>query len=386
MLTLYPIAPPMSRPVYSNIAYTLFTYALSAQTGKNYTQLVHDLISTPFNMPNTFPSVSPFPAAMDSSRAVIPPVDNSWGSNYADNAPGGGLVSTLADLSSFLHAILSHTVLDTETKVREWLQPRSFAGSRNSFVGTPWEIFRPAPELLFPADVIAQGGGHTVTILEKGGAAYGYNAYISVLDEYGVGVVILTAGDTNAVLGVHDAMLSVLVPAVDAAARESARKEYAGRFLGKTTPATGNMPVNATIEIDAKSMRLVGLSSNGTDMLASFAEVWAVTMGMVMPGTGLGGEWRLYPAEISTPGRLADGKKVVREDWRIMWALESEFESELPGRGISEQNCLSWTAADWVYWGGEPIDRFVFVKDAKDGRVLGLEVPFLRTEVMKKAR
>ncbi len=67
-----------------------------------------------------------------------------------------------------MHSILGRTVLDTPTKVQEWLQPREFAGSVNSFVGTPWEIFRPPPELVFPLYNASSGeNGHTVTALPR---------------------------------------------------------------------------------------------------------------------------------------------------------------------------------------------------------------------------
>ncbi|GAB1319767.1 Beta-lactamase transpeptidase [Madurella fahalii] len=383
MLNLYPVAPPMSRPVYSNIAYTLLMYALESKTGRNFTQLLQDLITTPFNMPNTFPSGHPPSPDMNDSLAVIPPMANTWGSNYGDAAPGGGLVSSLADLSSFLHAILDRTVLDSPTEVREWLQPRSFAGSPHSFLGTPWEIFRPPPELLFPE---AEGAGHTVTILNKDGAAYGYRARISVLDEYGVGIVVLTAGDQTALTSIYDAALAVLVPAVDAAARESAGREYVGGFAGLSTAETGRVPVNATTEMDGVSLKLVGLSRNGTDLLASLQEIWTVTMGAFLPSLEPQGVWRLYPAEIARPGTSEDGRELVLEDWRVTWEVELNPDTELPGRGLSGYDCLSWTVVDWLYYGSEPTDRVVFVKDAQTGSVLGLEVPFLRTGSMEKVR
>jgi CubicO group peptidase (beta-lactamase class C family) len=81
MLDVYPIVTPEHRPVYSNIAFTIFVYALEEATGKNYTTLLEEYVTAPLDMQNTV--VSPG----DSSKAVIPPVENSWGSNYADNAP-----------------------------------------------------------------------------------------------------------------------------------------------------------------------------------------------------------------------------------------------------------------------------------------------------------
>lgn len=71
----------MERPAYSNAAYSLFILAIQAATGRNYTELVRDLVSKPLGLKSTFPSPD------DGSKAVIPPVENSWGSDYGVNAP-----------------------------------------------------------------------------------------------------------------------------------------------------------------------------------------------------------------------------------------------------------------------------------------------------------
>ncbi|KAK4040428.1 beta-lactamase/transpeptidase-like protein [Parachaetomium inaequale] len=380
MLTSHAQAPPQSRPVYSNIAYTLLAYALEAATGKNYTTQLHDLLTAPLNMPSTIATPG------NDSLAVIPPVDNTWGSDYGDNAPGGGLVSTLSDLTTFLHAILSRNpTFATPTQIRAWLQPRTFSGSRSSAVGLPWEIFRPDPALLFPGYDPATGeGGHTVTIHAKDGAAYGYHARIALLDEYGLGVVLLTAGDQDALGEVYDAAMSVLVPAVDGVAREQAGREYVGAFRGLSTGETGGVDVNATTEMDGVSLRLTGLYRNGTDILASLRELWGVTLGGFLPSLDLAGVARLYPTEIERPRVLPDGREVLEEDWRVWWEIESRADTEMPGKELSNNDCLTWTLADWMHYGSEPADRVVVVRDADTGSVLGLDAPFLRTGIMEK--
>lgn len=395
MLTSHPSAPPQSRPVYSNIAYTILSYALEAATGKDYPTLLRDLLALPLNMPSTLPSPG------DDSRAVIPPVDNSWGASYGDNAPGGGLVSTLADLTALVRAILARDpALATETQIRAWLQPRSFAGARASFLGAPWEIFRPDPRLLFPSghgyadgdgdgdeatQTGGQGGGHSVTIHAKDGAAYGYHARIALLDEYGVGIVLLTAGDQDALVDVYDAALSMLVPAIDAAAREQGRREYAGTFAGRSTEETGGVLVNATTEVDGVSLRLTRLYRNGMDILAGLQQLWPVTLLEFLPSLEMTGAYRLYPADIERRKVLPDGREVVEEDWRVWWEMELKSETDMPGAGLSASDCLTWTLADWMHYGSEPVDRLVFVKDAETGAVLGLDAPFLRTGTMEKS-
>lgn len=112
MLISHPIAPPQSRPVYSNVAFTLLMYTLGTITSKTITELFHE-ITVALGMPSTRPSPG------DEALAVIPPVANTWGADFGDNVPGGGLVSTLADLSVFIQAILARSpVLGTPTQIR----------------------------------------------------------------------------------------------------------------------------------------------------------------------------------------------------------------------------------------------------------------------------
>lgn len=81
MSTVYPVAAPMEHPQYSNVAFTLIALAMEKVTGKNYSEAIDAFVSGPLNMLNTYPSPG------DDSKAVIPPMDNSWGANYGLNAP-----------------------------------------------------------------------------------------------------------------------------------------------------------------------------------------------------------------------------------------------------------------------------------------------------------
>lgn len=374
----------MVRPVYSSVSFTLFIYALQAHTGKNYTELVKEYVTSPLGMPSTFPSPG------DDDQAVIPPIENSWGSDYGDNAPGGGLVSTLADLSALVYSVLDRSALDSPTAVHQWLQPRTFAGSQYSMVGTPWEIIRPPPEALFPS----KGGegkngngsrAHTVSIYTKDGAAYGYHSRIAVIDEYGIGAVVMTAGGANAAASVLDAVLQTVIQAADVAAKEETQENgYAVTFVGETTDETGSVPANVTTTLDASSLQLKSVYRNGTDMLEAIREVWQVTLAPLISPLAEEGYWRLYPADVTTEGEF-QGKKVIREDWRL-WLDVEQPKSDLPGTEISAHNCMGWTITDWIYYGGEPLDRVVFIKDADTGEVLGLEMPWLRTGVLERVK
>ncbi|KAI0454104.1 beta-lactamase/transpeptidase-like protein [Xylaria acuta] len=383
MLESYPVARPAERPVYSNIAFTLLMYAVEARTGKNYTELLETYVSGPLGLTNTV--VSPG----DDDKAVIPPVDNSWGSNYGDNAPGGGLVSSLSDLSVFVHGILDRSIFDSDTAVREWLKPASSTGSLSSLVGTPWEIFR-TPDL-------TPDHPHVVDLYAKGGAAYGYQAQMAVIDEYGAGIVLLTAGSTLATTPIYDAILTTLVPALDKIARgQAADSGYAGMFIDGSSCSSGSssltandsISLNVTIIQDQDSLVLQGIERNGTDILASLKEIWSVTVGgfvAFMPSKA-----RIFPIDIRSEDSVSapngTEKRVIRQDWRVEWDFAQGDDTDLPGAGLSAGNCLTWTVTDWMYYGSEPIDRIVFVLDAESGEVVGLEIPYLRSGVLQPVK
>ncbi|KAK0610833.1 beta-lactamase/transpeptidase-like protein [Immersiella caudata] len=376
-----PVAPPQTRPVYSNIAFTLMAYAAEVFTGKSYSQLIQEL-GVALNMPSTRPSPG------NDSLAVVPSIPNNWGSDYGDGVAGGGLVSTVADLSSYMHAILNRSPeLSTPTKIRKWLKPHTFTGA-TGFQGSPWEIFRPRPELLFPKtyNASSHSGGHTVTITGKDGVAYNYRSRISLLDTYGLGLTILTAGDQSALPILFNALISTLIPAIDTTALEQAASTYSGTYI-QSPSSTSNTTANATITLDGPSMRLTELSLNGKDIIFGLDEIWKYSLSPLLAAEmkNTTGIYRIYPAEIYREA-THNGRKVIKEDWRFEWGLEENMgvETDLPGRGISEGECKSWKLVDWLHYGGKSVDRIVFVKDGESGEVVGVEVPFLRTGVLER--
>lgn len=130
------------------------------------------------------------------------------------------------------------------------------------------------------------------------------------------------------------------------------------------------------------------MERNASDVLAAVQDTWAVTVGQFLPGPGLRGEFRIFPAEVSVIATLDDGTEVTREDWRVWWPIEptaSGNGSDIPGVGFSsQQDCLGWTTADWLYYGNEALDRLVFIREAESGMVVGLEIPYLRTGILSR--
>lgn len=338
---------------------------MKASLHKSYTELLDEHIIQPLGLNNTGASPG------NSSLAIIPPIDNSWGSDYGDNAPGGGLYSSLNDLSKLIQTVLNKTILGTETEVREWLKPHSSTSSPHTLVGRPWEIFRSTN--LTPAHP------HTIDIYAKNGGAYGYTAQMAVIDQYGIGIAILTAGPAEAYRILYDAMLSVFLPAVEEETRLQAQK-YTGSFVSSDSLVALNTSID-----DGPGIKIDGLTRNGSDILTALSEFY--TQALPQFGT-LSTDFRIFPTELSEQSVIEEGGEnleVVRGDWRIgldfLPNMAESSRSALPGQGAMKEFCVSWQTADWFYYGSQSVDRIVFVEEKGTGRVLGVEVPFLRARL-----
>ncbi|KAF5659961.1 beta-lactamase 3 [Fusarium denticulatum] len=346
----YPQTTPNERPAYSNMAFVLLGMALEKYTG-------------PLDMNNTFPSPG------DDVKAVIPPGESSWGSDYKLNTPAGGLVSSLSNLSKFSHALLSRTLNMTSTEINGWLKPNAFAGNAYTLTGMPWEILR--------LSNLAPEHSHAVTVYGKSGGAQNYRSQLSLIDDYGLAIVILTAGPMKAAPILTNAMLSSFVSAVDDVSRQQA-KRYEQRYMSDHD----DVPIEAALEQDNNSMILASLYRNGTDILSSLTNIWGLALGDFLPKVGP--KIRVFPSQLRE-NAILDGEPVMKEVWHLWPDLKSGFETDLPGNEIEEMNCVGWSIQDWVHYSGEPLDRvLLYVGD--DGDVRGFEVPFLRSRILYPAK
>ncbi|KAF2026341.1 beta-lactamase/transpeptidase-like protein [Setomelanomma holmii] len=344
MQTVQPITQSDTRPVYSQLSFPLLSYALSAIYNLTYPELIEEHIVKPFNVTNTGLSTG------NCSLAAIPPVENSLGAEYSDNAPGGGLYSSLNDLAMISHAILNRTALTSAADIRR-----------------PWEIFR--------SQNLTPKYPHTIDIHGKNGGAYGYTAQLSLIDADGTGVVVLTAGPPQAWTKLYDAMLSAL-PTVEEEAQLQAQ-QCTGNFI------SSDGLVHMTLSIDdGPGLRLSTLSRNNSDLLTGILQIYT----QALPQFGnLSTNFRIFPTDISEAANLTlqdnSTVQVSKEDWRNNLDFEPNTEensgSGLPGQAAREEECTSWQTADWLYCGGQAVDRLVVQRD-QDGVVRGWEVPFLR--------
>ncbi|KAF3279071.1 hypothetical protein TWF970_004180 [Orbilia oligospora] len=362
---IHPVTAVGERAVYSTLSFTLISLALQNATGKNYTTLLDELVVKPLKLKNTGASPG------QTERAVIPPVDNGWGADYGFSAPGGGLYSSINDLSALALSILKKSLLPPSI-LRKWLKPTSSTPNLQYSVGLPWEIYRTTN--LTPAHP------HTIDIYTKDGGAYGYVSRIGIIDQYGVGFVVLAAGDTEALYPIAEATVAMLIPTVEEAARNEATK-YTGLFGGNE----GNEGVLANFTIDnGPGVKLESLVRNGSDILEAIAIIWESQKVSLGP---LSKDFRIYPMEVSTSQEHSN-HRIIKEDWRIAMEVTGEIgsdkKSELPSAGAFAKGCNTWQTYDLLQYGGQPIDRIVFWLNGTTREVVGVEVPFLRSGVLKQ--
>lgn len=292
---------------------------------------------------------------------------------------GGGLYSSLRDLSTLTARILDESIFPTPEMTRRWLKPQSMGPLSSNLVGQPWEIQR--------TDNLIPENPHVVDIYAKSGGANGYVSQLSVLDQYGVGFVVLTAGPREASVEsiLNDALISSLVPAIDREARIQAQR-YTGEYstTGQADTPENNETVSISLATDhGTGLKILSLQRNGSDILGGILKLWD----SMIPQTGiLNPDFRLYPTGIMNYSET--DKDIVFEDWRINFDIipsDNAVMSELPGQGtLSSHICSSWQLEGWLYYGGEALDRIVFKVDHRKGTVVGVDIPFLRSTLLTK--
>ena len=259
------VLTPNLSPAYNNEAFALLGLIFYRATGKTYGELIHSEIVEPLNMTNT--GVSPG----NTSRGVIPTDNSFWGADFGLNAPQGGLYSSTNDLCKFASAILNHTILPSDSVTRAWLKPTGMLPQVRGLVGRPWEIYRTSG--------LTKRYPHTVDVYAKDGGIPGYLSRFALVDEYGIGIVALTAGPKAVLDSVTETAMSLLVEAADDEARKQAQV-YVGNY-STTTADVGHVEVQMGIDIDdGPGLRVMNLTRNGSDILEAIR-----TPALSSPGT-----------------------------------------------------------------------------------------------------
>lgn len=274
---------------------------------------------------------------------------------------GGGFYSNTDDLTNFGKAILGHQLL-TPSETRKWMKPTEHTSSLGMSVGGPWEIMR-------THDLTSDG--RVIDLYTKSGALGFYNGMLVLIPEFDLTFALLMGGPeaTGALPTIGTGKLvEVLIPALDAAAREDAKKNFAGTYIDDSSNSTVTLVVD-----DGPGLLMTEIVMRDVDFLESFALAAGVEGGPD-PGTDLEVTPRLYSS-----GLQADNQVGFRGIFEI-GSVEDDTKLEETLPFIPDVSCTAFSQLDRTTYGMNSIEEFVFsVKE--DGCAEAVDARFWRVKM-----
>lgn len=227
------------------------------------------------------------------------------------------------------------------------MKPATHTSSLDYSVGAPWEI-------------VSFGDERPIDIYSKAGDIGTYSSIIALSPDHNVGFTVLAAGaDGHAKVALASDLISaLLLPALEASAKNQAAARYAGEY---TATDSTNSSIAITTD-DGPGLLITSWVNNRTDMIQSL-----MTLGHVSDPSTFG--IRLYPTGLESPGQIS-------------------FRALMPpslstaGNGPFTSSCITWVTVDGQVYGNVGIDEFVFNMDER-GVVNGIIPRVLRTTLRK---
>lgn len=170
------------------------------------------------------------------------------------------MYSSISDISSLGRAIFRNSVL-TAAQTRRWLRPAATTADIYEGVSYPWGYRRiplgpPGSSLM----------NRIVDSYNKAGSINKYASLLILLPDYDVGFSALLAGGWpgNANWDIADTIGPILLPALEAAAREQADEIFAGTY---TAESGLNSSLTLSTDPEKPGIGVDRWVSNGTDMI-----------------------------------------------------------------------------------------------------------------------
>ncbi|KAI8663973.1 Beta-lactamase domain-containing protein [Fusarium keratoplasticum] len=330
-----PVYPPGHIPVYSNAGTGIVGLVVEAAANKTFETSLCDLILEPLALRDT--SVGTLPEKSD--QMFIPAGSTDWDMDLGVFAPAGGMNSNTKDLLSFMTGILKNSAL-SPSSTRRWLKPASFLSAWSSAVGAPWEIYR--------VDNLTSDG-RIIDLYTKGGSLTSYYSALALVPDLGFAVSVLAAGPE--VIGLWPSLASlqameVLIPAMDLAAKDEAKKRFAGTYTDKGSGS------HLTLFLD-----------DGPGLVLSD---WVIRDFEVLPNLG-----RYNPATINaTTGSNLTSVRMFptgienarRSAWRATFPTFTDEEAKVidGSTSIRDASCVTWRMVDRLIYNGLSMDHFEF--------------------------
>jgi hypothetical protein len=320
------------KSTYSNVAFELLGLVLERVTKKTYEEYIDEAIFKPLEMSKSSISLP------QDSAGVIPLNPHFWDVDEGIQSPTGGIYSSTTDLSKYLRYILTHyNAIATGVN---WINPVSPSGGINSFYGMPWEILH--------TDRVLKDSKRTVRFITKGGGVPGYFSIIALVPDFGLGVTVLVAGNSDMLMKVLDIVGATVVQA----AEEVAIRQLQERYVGTYTSTNHTLNSTITLVADKRGLVVERFISNGTDVLENVVHDPKIPQYAQLVPT------LLYEDEENQRG----------EKWRIVPSVE-----RVEGReSIWDDFCSA--NFDIFLYAGMSFNELVFWDAGKDGKYAKVEL------------
>lgn len=346
-----PVISTSRNAVYSDAGFALLGVVLERLSGQPYKDALQQNIFNPLGLNNMSTTV---PNGTDVNAINRLPLSNtsSWGLEIPIVTPSGGIYSNGADLRTAGLSILNSELLSAAA-TRAWMKPLSGTGSLVELVGAPWEIAR----LMIP---VTPGSNRTRVsdLYTKAGGNGDYTCIFALSPDHGIGYSILIAGATASAARwpLRDLVGETFIPAMEHAAAQNGRRNFAGTFVDETAEGT-----NLTITVDEGRPGL-GLESfyiNGT-------ESRAILLGATKPAnisarlypTGPNSYSRSLASLYKTNGTISLAYRMLGQPWTPLPRATVEG-----GKKSLFDNTFAWMNVDFF----GPMDEFVL--EVVDGRL-----------------
>lgn len=218
----------------------------------------------------------------------------------------------------------------------------------------PWEIFRSSD--------LRPGSNRIQTIITKAGGLRGYTSQLLLMPEYNLGIVVLVAGDGNALAWLREKLLKAFVPAVDGIARQQTAERFSGTYI------SADKHINSSISVDVQGssgLVLTSWISNGTDFLATYIQMFQHVSGSAAPG-----KVQLTPS-------LTKRGSSESDVWRAQFVQD-----ELPAAaGVIDMRLI--TDVDTFTYASRSVEEFVFSMNPS-GVASKVRLPGLRITLTKQ--
>ncbi|KAK0669815.1 hypothetical protein QBC41DRAFT_222926 [Cercophora samala] len=251
------------------------------------------------------------------------------------------MYSSTRDMLAFGTAILSHKLL-SPLATRKWLSPTTFTSSRGHVLGAPWEIQR--------ADRLAPDG-RIVDIYTKAGDLGLYHSMFALVPDYDIVISVMTAGkEVTDEFFIQSHLISqtlkALVPALDAATKQEAKKKFSGLYMYQDKESHSVVELEVD---DGPGLAIKEWTVKGFDVLGNFTLYNIAASGRPLPGTA-----RLYPSNLEAGSQKA---------WRMVFDQVDDkrgepFDEEA---AYPDARCVNWGTMDRFNYDFVGLEEFVMM-------------------------